>query len=187
MTPYRQNIINSYYYIASSQFLLFKGAFMIHMDLEIEDIDYYLESAEDMDNSIFADSDDIIVKTINTFIEDTDKFLHILKDINQLQETDIEYCDIGDEDEDESDKQVKANKHIGFIIFLLTVNILNRTEKAIKSLCEIKNEIPAPDFKSEWQYDDDNIYIISIFYRKLSMLVEFLERETKSIDGKRNW
>ena len=187
MTPYRQNIINSYSYVIAAQFLLFKGAFMMHIDVGIEDMDYYLENAEGIDSSIFDDSDDLMIKTITACIGDAEILLNELEERNQLVTDDIDHSDIDATYDEEGKKEAKVNKDIGLVIFALTVEVLSRTEKAIKALCEIKNEMHPASIKDEWQYDDDNIQLIAAFYRKLSLLVENLEKETNSIVGKRNW
>lgn len=187
MTPYRQNIINSYSYIMAAQFLLFKGAFMIHNDVGIKEMDYYLENAEGMDMSIFDDSDDVMVKTITACIDDAEILLNELEERNQLFIDDLDHSDIDETYEEKGKKQAMVNKDIGLVIFGLTVEVLSRTEKAIKALCEIKHEMHPASIKDEWQYDDDNIRLIAAFYRKLSLLVEHLEKETNSIAEKRNW
>jgi hypothetical protein len=187
MTPYRQNIINSYSYMMTAQLLLFKGAFMIHIDVGIKDMDYYLENAEGIDSSIFDDSDDVMVKAITAGIDDTETLLNELEERNQLLIDDLDHSDIDETYHEEGKTQAKVNKDIGLIIFALSVEVLSRTEKAIKALCEIKNEMHPANIKDEWQYEDDNIQLIAAFYRKLSLLVEHLEKETNSIVAKRNW
>jgi hypothetical protein len=187
MTPYRQHIINSYSYIMAAQFLLFKGAFLLHIDVGIEDMDYYLENAEGIDTSLFDDSDDVMIKTITARIDDAETLLNELEERNQLFIDDLDDSDIDETYDEEGKKQAKVSKDIGLIIFALTVEVLSRTEKAIKALCEIKNEMHPANIKDEWQYDDDNIQLIAAFYRKLSLLVEYLEKETNSIVEKRNW
>jgi hypothetical protein len=187
MTPYRQNIINSYSYITAAHFLLFKGAFMLHIDVGIEDMHYYLENAEGIDSSIFDDSDDLMIKTITAGIGDAEILLNELEERNQLFIDDLNHSDIDATYDEEGKKEAKVNKDIGLVIFGLNVEVLSRTEKAIKALCEIKNEMHPANIKDEWQYEDDNIQLIAAFYRKLSLLVEHLEKETNSIIEKRNW
>lgn len=187
MTPYRQNIINSYSYMISSMFILTKGAYILHMGLGIADVEHYLSTNEEAGRDMLYESDNMVVKSINAFIDDSEILLNELEERNQLDLSDMDHSDVSEQDEDENNKAVKVNNDIGFVIFLLTVNILNRIEKTIKALCEIKNEILPADLKSDWQFEDDNIQLISVCYRELSGFVEYLEKTTNSIDGKKNW
>ena len=187
MTPYRKNILSCYCSMLATEFLLFKAAFQMHMHFEEEEMEQYLQDGYELSRDMIEGSDDPVVARINAFLTDVHNFIIEMEERNQLSAEDIDDGDIDDEEDDEKDKEVKARKYIGLVIFLLNVRMCSRTEKALRSLCEIKNEVSPVNFKDTWQYNDDNIQSIAFFYTKLSAMLDYLEKETNSIEDKRNW
>lgn len=187
MTPYRKKILSCYCGMLTSQVVLFKSAFQMHMHLENEEMEQYFNDDYEFSLDMIAESEDPVVAKIDAFISETDNFVSEIEERNQLSAEDISEDDVNEIDDEEKGKQVRANKLIGYAIFYLRVNICLRIEKALRTLCEIKNEIPPVNFKEAWEYNDDNIQSIALFYNKLSALLDDLEKETDSIQEKRNW
>lgn len=187
MTPYRKNIINAYCSVITAEYLLLQVAISMHLHFEIGELNKYLEEGYEFSRDTFKDSDDPVVIKIRDYLDELNEFISELEERNQLSPEDIEYGDVDDVEESEEKKEAKVNNLAGMAIFMLTIRICVRIVRAIKALCEIKNETPALDFRQPHQYNDDNIQSLAIFYIKLCDFIHYLEKETNGIAGKRNW
>lgn len=179
-TQYRKLIIDSFYRMLSTQMAYGHVAMDICLLDELNMLDGYMEG-ENFDPAVFETIKDEGVRRIHRFLKETRPIIEAMEETNHFMDEELDM-----DDPSMPAYDGKADRQIMLCVLLIyTQQEVIELATLINNICELTGYPPITDYANAEFYEDENVRLISLFYKKVLELFEEFKEEVLRVDDER--
>lgn len=178
---YRQLIVKSYYRMFSTDMAYAPIAMDIRLLDELMIPDGYMEG-ESFQPDLFDSIQDQAVRRIGRFLKESVPIRKKLKEANHFMDEEID--EFGDPPMPVFDGEADRHTLLG-VLLVYTFQDVSELADLINDICELNGDPPIKEYANAEFYDDENVRIISLFYKTVLEMFEEFKEEVLKEDEKR--